>query len=37
MDWMMKSTHFLPVRTVFLAEDYAKFYIREMVRFHGVP
>ncbi|WMV49724.1 hypothetical protein MTR67_043109 [Solanum verrucosum] len=34
---MKKSTHFCLVKTLFLVEDYAKVYIREMVRLHGVP
>ncbi|XP_070048937.1 uncharacterized protein [Nicotiana tomentosiformis] len=34
---LTKSAHFLPVRMTYSAEDYAKLYIREIVRFHGVP
>ena len=34
---MTKSAHFLPVKTSYSAEDYAKLYIREMVKLHGVP
>ncbi|WMV07885.1 hypothetical protein MTR67_001270 [Solanum verrucosum] len=34
---MSKSAHFLPMKTLFLAEDYAKLYIWEMMRLHGVP
>src|SRR5687767_5059613 len=33
---MTKSAHFLPVNTSSSAEDYAKLYIREMVKLHGV-
>lgn len=36
MDQMMKSTHFLSVKTSYSAEDYAKMYIKELVRLHGV-
>ncbi|WMV07863.1 hypothetical protein MTR67_001248 [Solanum verrucosum] len=34
---MTKSAHFLPVKTTLSAEDYAKLYIQEIVRLHGVP
>ena len=34
---MTKSSHFLPVRTSYSTEDYAKLYIRELVILHGVP
>ena len=37
IDRMTKSAHFLPVRTSYSTEDYAKLYIRELVRLHGVP
>ena len=37
VDRMTKSAHFLPVKTSYSAEDYAKLYIREMVKLHGVP
>ncbi|WMV29209.1 hypothetical protein MTR67_022594 [Solanum verrucosum] len=37
IDRMTKSTHFLPVKTTNSAEDYAKLYIQEVVRIHGVP
>ncbi|KAH0669267.1 hypothetical protein KY285_023426 [Solanum tuberosum] len=37
VDRMTESTHFLPVKTTHLAEDYAKLYIQEVVRLHGVP
>lgn len=33
---MTKSTHFLPVKSLFLSEYYVKFYIRETLRFHWV-
>src|SRR5688572_30381325 len=35
VDRMTKSAHFLPVKTSYSAEDYAKLYIREMVKLHG--
>lgn len=37
MDRMMKVAHFLPVKTSYGVEDYAKVYIQESVRLHGVP
>ena len=27
MDWIIKSTHFLPEKTTYSADDYAKLYI----------
>nr|XP_016498253.1 PREDICTED: uncharacterized protein LOC107817002 [Nicotiana tabacum] len=32
---LTKFAHFMPVRTTYLTEDYAKLYIREIVRLHG--
>ncbi|XP_070050485.1 uncharacterized protein, partial [Nicotiana tomentosiformis] len=37
VDRLTKSAHFLPVKTTYTAEDYAKLYIKEIVRLHGVP
>ena len=37
MDRLTKSAHFLPVRTTYEAEDYAKLYLKEIVKLHGVP
>ena len=37
VDRMTKSSRFLAVKTTDSAEDYAKFYINEIVRLHGVP
>ena len=37
VDRLTKSTYFLPVHTSYTAEDYARLYIRELVRLHGVP
>ena len=37
VDRMTKSAHFLPVKTTFNAEEYARLYIQELVRLHGVP
>ncbi|WMV46948.1 hypothetical protein MTR67_040333 [Solanum verrucosum] len=34
---MTKSTHFLSVKTTHSTEDYARLYIQEVVRLHGVP
>ncbi|XP_075111368.1 uncharacterized protein LOC142181757 [Nicotiana tabacum] len=37
VDRLTKSAHFLPVKTTDSAEDYAKLYIKEIVRLHGTP
>ncbi|WMV55255.1 hypothetical protein MTR67_048640 [Solanum verrucosum] len=37
VDRMTKSAHFIPIKVSYLAEDYAKLYLRKMVRLHGVP
>ena len=37
VDRMKKSTHFLSVNDNHSAEDYAKLYIQEVLRLHGVP
>ena len=37
VDRLTKSAHFLPVHTSYTTEDYARLYIRELVRLHGVP
>ncbi|KAH0735409.1 hypothetical protein KY285_011116 [Solanum tuberosum] len=37
VDTVTKSAHFLVVNTTDSAEDYAKLYINEIVRLHGVP
>ena len=34
---MKKSAHFIPVKVSYSVEEYAKLYLREMVRLHGVP
>lgn len=36
VDRLTKSTHFLPVRTTYSTEDYAKLYIKEIDQLHGV-
>ena len=36
VDRMTKSSHFRPVKTTHSVEDYAKSYIQEVVRFHGL-
>ncbi|WMV46231.1 hypothetical protein MTR67_039616 [Solanum verrucosum] len=36
-DRMTKSAHLLSIKTTHVAEDYAKLYIQEVVRLHGVP
>ena len=37
VDRMTKSAHFFAVKTTDTAEDYARLYIREIVKLHGVP
>lgn len=37
VDRLTKSTDFLLVRTTYTAEDYARLYIKEIVRLHDVP
>ena len=37
IDRMTKSSRFLAVKTTYSAEDYAKLYLTEIVRLHGVP
>ena len=37
VDRLTKSAHFLPVRTNYLGEGYAKIYINEIVWLHGAP
>lgn len=34
---MEKSSHFVCVKVSYLAKDYGKLYLREMVWLHGVP
>ena len=36
VDRMTKSSQYLAVETTYLAEDYAKLYINEIQRLHGV-
>ena len=37
VDLLTKSAHFLAVRMTFTLEEFYRLYIREIVRFHGVP
>ena len=37
VDRMTKSAHFLPVKTTYSADDYAKLYLQEVIILHGVP
>ena len=37
VDRLTKSDHFFPGHTSYTDEDYARLYIRELVRLHGVP
>jgi transposase InsO family protein len=37
VDRLTKSAHFLPIKTTYSVEKYAKVYIAEIVRLHGAP
>ena len=37
VDTLIKSAHFIPVRTTYQAPDIARAFISEIVRLHGVP
>ena len=37
VDRLTKSAHFIPVKSTYRAEDYARLYIDEIVRWHGIP
>jgi hypothetical protein len=37
VDTLMKSAHFIPVRTMYQAPDIARVFISEIARLHGVP
>ncbi|XP_058217443.1 uncharacterized protein LOC131328522 [Rhododendron vialii] len=37
VDRLTKSAHFLPVKTTYTTDKYAKLYVDEIVRLHGVP
>ena len=37
VDRMTKSSHFIPVKSTYRAKDYARLYIDEIVRLHGIP
>ena len=34
---LIKSAHFLPVKSTYSMDQYARLYIQEIVRLHGVP
>ena len=36
VDRMTKSAHFIHVKSTYRAEDYARHYIHEIVRWHGI-
>ena len=36
LDRMTKSAHFIHVKSTYRAEDYARHYIHEIVRWHGI-
>ena len=37
MDRLTKSTHFIPIQTVYRPHQYAELYITHIVRLHGIP
>ena len=37
VDSMTKSTHFIPVKSTYRAEDYVRLYIDDIVRSHVIP
>ena len=37
MDRITKYVPFIPVKSTYRAEDYARLYIDEIVRWHGIP
>ena len=37
VDKLTKAAHFLLVKTTYTAEEYARLYIKDIVRLHGVP
>lgn len=36
VDWLTKSTHFLPIRSTFSVEGLAHIYIQDIVQLYGV-
>ena len=37
VEMMTKSAHFIPMKSTYRAEDYARLYIDEIMRWHGIP
>ena len=37
MDRITKPFNFIPLKSTYRAKDYAKLYIDEIVRWHGIP
>ena len=37
VDWLTKSAHFLPVKTIYSVAKLAKLYVKHIVCLHGVP
>jgi hypothetical protein len=37
MDRLTKTAHFIPVHTTYVAKKYAKIYLDQIVRLHGIP
>jgi transposase InsO family protein len=37
IDRLTKTTHFLPVHTIYTAKKYAEIYLEQIIRLHGVP
>lgn len=37
IDWLMKSTHFSPIKKAYNVDKYAQIHVKDIVRLHGVP
>ena len=37
VDKITKSSHFIPMKSTYRDEDYARLYIDDIVRLHGIP
>ena len=37
LNWLIKSTRFIPFKSTYLAEDYARIFLDDIVCHHGIP
>ena len=37
VDRLTKSSHFLPIKTIYTVDNYARMYVDEIIRLHGAP